>query len=410
MKYLAVLALLILCAPGVALDSPEEAIEATTAISLPVDSVTIYPDGLVSVRRTGSLEVTEGIHKFVVDISKSADEDTVLLAVTNATTDRVVYDGNPVYTLNFSSSGIQRFALSYLMYNAGSWEPRYDLHLANESMALSASAKVRNKGGEELKNVRLKLVAGLPPIIEGYRDMLKLSQLQQNIFAAKEVPAPAAPPGDGGGTGELETLFMFELEGRKTLEMDKDIGLPLFNETVPVKRMYTWDAYLRAEGPASEEIRANNTMSTPWPAGKALLYRDGEYVSTIELPYTPTGTNASMLLGSSADLKVSKKLKDYNVTESIKTIKSGENATHAVKETMENWTYRLTIKSNLDRAANVEVSDTRPKEAKILAIAPKPTETTATTLKWKLAMAPRQNVVIEYIYQKTATQPLNSIK
>ena len=48
------------------------------------------------------------------------------------------------------------------MYGAGSWEPRYDLHLSNESVLVNANAVINNRGEEELKNVRLKLVAGLP--------------------------------------------------------------------------------------------------------------------------------------------------------------------------------------------------------------------------------------------------------
>ena len=48
------------------------------------------------------------------------------------------------------------------MYGAGSWEPRYDLHLTDDSVLVNANAVVNNRGKEELKNVRLKLVAGLP--------------------------------------------------------------------------------------------------------------------------------------------------------------------------------------------------------------------------------------------------------
>jgi len=66
---------------------------------------------------------------------------------------------------------------------------------------------------------------------------------------------------------------------------DKEIGFPLFEETAPLLRIYTWDAYNREEGPAVEEIRANNTCRT-LAIGKALLYKSGEYVSTISMPYT----------------------------------------------------------------------------------------------------------------------------
>jgi hypothetical protein len=149
-------------------------------------------------------------------------------------------------------------------------------------------------------------------------------------------------------------------------------------------------------------------MTSPWPAGNALLYRNGEFVSAISMPYTPNGTNASIVVGSTPALKVSKNLLDYNITEKIKGIKSSDNKNHTVKETTENWTYQLKIKSNLDRKANLEISDSRPKEAKILEISPKPYEVTATGLKWKLLADPRQKISINYTYQVVNTERMDA--
>jgi len=395
--------MLLICAPVFA--ASPQSVEATTAITLPVDSVTIYPDGLMAVKRMGALDVTEGEHKFVVDVPEAADKSTTLLSVSNATMKRVIYEGNPVYTLNISSAGSQDFALSYLMYNAGSWEPRYDLHLSNDSVLVRANAVVTNQGGEELKTVRLKLVAGLTTP-EPY--MAKASnQIQQRYADAVMEAAPAAEPAPApSGTGELETLYIFELEGRKDLVMDKEIGFPLFEEKAPLKRIYTWDASSREEGPVVEEIRANNTMTGPWPSGKTLLYKDDDYVSTIQMPFTPAGTNASIVIGPSADLKVTRKLKDYNITERIGNVSASNN--HTVKVTTETWTYHLKVESNLDRAANLEVTDTRPKEARIISISPDPAETTATSLKWKLLLRPREKTAIDYAYQVITTESLQS--
>lgn len=411
---------LLICAPALAVPERGSEAEATTAITLPVDSVTIYPDGLMAVKRTGSLDVTAGEHKFVVNIPEAADKSTVLLNVTNATVERVVYEGNPVYTLNVSSAGSQSFGLSYLMSDGGTWEPRYDLHLSNDSVMIKANAVVRNKGGEDLRNVRLKLVAGLPPVVEPYLDG-RGAQVQLNyakvafenakVENAPEAYAQAAPaaPAPSPASSELETLYIFELEGRKDLEMDKEIGLPLFEEKAPLVKMYTWDAYSEENGPAVEEIRANNTLHLPWPSGNALLYRDDDYVSTITMPYTPTGTNASIVIGPSPELKVSKKLKGYNITEKIREIKGSDNQTHAVKETTENSTYELKVESNLDRAGSLEVTDTRPKEARIVAISPEPSETTATGLKWNLSLSPREKKVLDYTYQVVTTESLERL-
>lgn len=406
--------MLSLCLPAaLASGNSSQSVEATTSISLPVDSVTIYPDGLMSVKRMGSLDVTEGQHKFVLEVPNAADKDSVLLSVSNATVDRIVYEGNPVYTLNISKTGMQKFVESYLTYNAGSWEPKYDLQLSNDSLKISAQAVVQNNGGQDLLNIKLKLVAGLPSQVQPY--LAKGVAVQRSFAAVAETaaPAPAAAPSPyisgAGSTGQLETLYIFELEGRKDLEMDKKIGLPLFEKTAPIVRTYTWDAYNDLTGPAMEEIRANNTMKLPWPAGNALLYRDGEFVSSISMPYTANGTNASIEVGSAPDLKVSKSLKDYNISEKIRAVKSVDNQNHTVKETTENWTYQLKVESSLDMKANMEVTDSRPKEAKILSISPKPFEVTATGLKWKLLLEPRQKIALNYTYQVVNTERMDAL-
>jgi hypothetical protein len=280
------------------------------------------------------------------------------------------------------------------------------LHLSNESVLVNANAVIYNRGKEELKNVRLKLVAGLPLAIQPVYAKAA-SQIQQRYAeAAPEEAMDLAVASPAPVSGELETLYIFELEGRKDLVMDKEIGFPLFQEESPLRRIYTWDASYQEEGPAVEEIRANNTLPSPWPSGKALLYRNDEYVSTIEMPYTSAGTNASIVVGPSADLKVEKKLKDYNISEKIIEINSyGKN--HTAKETTETWTYHLKIESNQDRSATLETIDTIPQEAEIISASPKPSETTATSLKWRLYLTPRQKTAIDYSYQVKTTESLD---
>ncbi len=162
MRLFAALLVLLICAPALASDDASK-VEATTAITLPVDSVTIYPDGLLAVKRTGSLDTTTGEHKFVVNLPEAADRSSLLLSVSNATVERVVYDPNPVYTLNISSAGPQDFGLSYLMYNAGYWEPRYDLQLAEDSVQVKANAVITNRAGEDLKERPAQAGGGLDP-------------------------------------------------------------------------------------------------------------------------------------------------------------------------------------------------------------------------------------------------------
>lgn len=407
MKSSAIILMLLLCVTALA-SSEENAVEATTALTLPVDSVTIYPDGLMAVKCVGSLDVTEGPHKFVINLPDQASAGSVLLKVSNSSQERVVYEANPIYTLNISSSGPQSFALSYLMYNAASWKPRYDLHLKNDSVLVSANAVVSNFGGEDLNDVRLMLVAGLP-VSEPYpvakaAPMASLRSVWASNATEAEYMDYATEPST---SSELETMYIFELDGRKDLVKDKEIGFPLFEDEAPLVRVYTWDAYGDAEGPVREVMRANNTLFSPWPSGDAMIYRDDDYVSTITVPYTPSGTNATLDVGPSADLNVKSNLADYNITEKIRVVGS-EQGNHTVKETIESWSYNLAIKNNLFRAANLEVMDSIPREAVITSISPKPSESTATSLKWKLSLAARQKTAINYTYEVTTTESLDS--
>jgi hypothetical protein len=404
MRLFAAFLMLLLCAPALA--SSPEAAEAITAVTLPVDSVTVYPDGLIAVKRTGALDTTIGEHKFVVNVPEAADISSVLLNASNAALERVIYDANPAYTLNFSSAGPQRFALSYLLYDAGDWSAKYDLHLKNDSMLVNAEAVVSNRGGEDLNNVRLKLVTGLPPAVEPYMPGAAPQTSKRYESAMLSEDMAAAEPSIQA-SGEKETLHIFELKGRKDLLKDKEIGFPLFEETVPLVRIYAWNADILEEGPATEKILVNNTMQNPWPSGKAMLYSDDDYVSTISMPYTPSGTNASIVIGPSADIKVDKKLSSYNITKNITEIAASDK-NHTVEETTESWAYHLKIESNLDRPAILEVTDTHPKEARIVASTQTPVETTATRLKWKLALKPREKTAIDYAYQIVTTRSLDN--
>jgi hypothetical protein len=319
----------------------------------------------------------------------------------------VVYDDNPEYTLNVSSTGLQEFELVYLMPRAGQWKPSYSVHLMEETVLVSAQAVVANNFGEDLEAVKLKLVSGPPQFVALEKYLTVGSASLRAVAEEAEMDyAPAAAPVPA--TGELETLYIYELDGRKDLEVDKEVGFPLFDETAPIMRSYIWDAYYQNEGPVTEVVKANNTMKDPWPAGSALLYKNGEYVSEVEIPFTPTGTEAEIEVGSSADLKVERKLANYTSAEEIVTIPGAGNASSAMKVTTETWTYRLTLKSNIDRNATAEVSDIKPLKAELIAAEPEPVEMTATGLDWKLEILPREEVAIEYTYRVVTREVMAS--
>ena len=110
----------------------------------------------------------------------------------------------------------------------------------------------------------------------------------------------------------------------------------------------------------------------------------------------------SLSLGPSADLKLSKKLMDYNITENV--VSSGNGT---AKVTTENWTYQLEIKSNTDKEMDLEVKDVIPMEAKVTDISPEPSEMTATLLKWNLKVAPREEMKIRYSYRVVTLETID---
>lgn len=401
--------LIVLLASFLAVTSLVDAadVTATTAISLPVDSVTIYPDGLVFVKRIGTMELTEGTHDFVVDVPSSASQDSILFLVSNSSLQRVVFDGLPTYSLNVLQSGVQDFMLSYLMYNSASWTPSYSLHLNDDTMVVSSKAIVKSDLGQDLKDVRLKLVAGPREQVTRNYLMYEFSDVAAEAAAPKEVSS-YMPSTSGRTTGELETLFVFEVQNRTDLEMDKEIGLPLFEVEAPIKRIYTWDAYEDVEGPVMLEIRANNTGNLPWPGGDAMVYKDGDYVTMTDMAYTPIGSNASLEIGSSSDLKVSKSQTGYNITEEIKTVSDQSNVSHPFRITTENYTYKLEVKSTSDKPLYLEVTDTKPMKGEVTQVSPIPTKTSATTLKWELQVDPRAEMAIVYTYKMVDMEPVSS--
>jgi hypothetical protein len=56
----------------------------------------------------------------------------------------------------------------------------------------------------------------------------------------------------------------------------------------------------------------------------------------------------------------------------------------------------------------LEVTDSKPQEAVVISVTPKLAESTATSLKWKLVLAQRQKMAINYTYQVTTTESLDS--
>ncbi|HNQ55382.1 MAG TPA: hypothetical protein PKG66_08205, partial [Methanothrix sp.] len=71
--------------------------------------------------------------------------------------------------------------------------------------------------------------------------------------------------------------------------------------------------------------------------------------------------------------------------------------------------YNLSITSNLDRNASLEVTDSKPAEARILEISPDPKEITATSLKWDLPLSSRQKMAVIYSYAVTRTESLGGL-
>jgi hypothetical protein len=226
------------------------------------------------------------------------------------------------------------------------WAPSYLVDLGGQGQArLSAKALIVNEM-YDLENVSVQLVTGFPRLqFAEVRSPIGMTetlaqflaalagprpeawQLRQRAFAMAEAApmaydtavadiAPAYGAAEAGVTAE--DLFLYPA-GRITLRPDRVAYIPLFTEVIPYEDLYKWEIpdyvdeagrfLVRTAQPDDRRrqevwhsIRLENTTRVPWTPAPATVARGNMIVGQAELPYTPSGDEATLRISRAADI------------------------------------------------------------------------------------------------------------
>ena len=225
------------------------------------------------------------------------------------------------------------------------WTPSYLVDIVGQEKAtLSAKALIVNEA-YDLNDVSVQLATGFPrlqfaevrsPI--GMKESLEQflaavsggrpeePQFRQRAFAMAESARMAGAamdvaPGLRSRGGRRHGRGPVPLPGRPDhpAEQDRVAYIPLFTEAVPYEDLYEWQIpdyvdeagrfLFRGERPQDEKkqevwhsIQLQNTTRVPWTPAPAEVIRSNMIVGQAEMPYTPSGDDATLQISRAADI------------------------------------------------------------------------------------------------------------
>lgn len=324
------------------------------------------------------------------------------------------------------------------------WAPSYLVDLGGQGQArLSAKALIINEF-YDLEDVPVQLVTGFPRLqFAGVRSPIGMTdtlsqflaslagtrpdalQLRHRAVAVAEMApmvfdapaldiAPVYGPAEAGLTAE--DLFLYPA-GRITLRPDRVAYIPLFTEVIPYEDLYKWEIpdhvdeagrFLartpRPDDPRREEIwhtiRLENTTPVPWTPAPASVTARNMIVGQAELPYTPSGDEATLRIARAADITAEQQ--EFEIER-----ERGARRLYDVFYDLVTVRGELTVTNFKDRAVPLEivkmlsgevVSTDPPAEIERLATAVRRLDG-LRRLTWTLEIGPGQTREITYTYE-----------
>jgi hypothetical protein len=252
-------------------------------------------------------------------------------------------DSTQVLRIDFSSpAAAQPLSLAYLQKGL-SWVPTYQLDLTDPSTAaVSLYAEVLNDA-EDLENVQLNFVVGVPNFAYGYLAsplawtnsaesfIYQLNNNSNNYYSGRQSRADitrqslanfAADMDDDGANsatvaGETEDLYLYPAQ-KASLPKGGRALFPILQTKSPYEHVYevtlpTADPNGRtlqpeAPLPVWHSINLQNTSPQPWTTGAALLSRQQNGhtlpLGQDKLTYTPPGAKVKVRLTTSPNVLV----------------------------------------------------------------------------------------------------------
>ncbi|GEM_PF-3763551 len=305
------------------------------------------------------------------------------------------------------------------------WNPVYDIRASSEKgkLDLGFSAEIRQRSGEDWKNVSLMLSSSEPfkavepPVISFWRIQagqplpqrsMKKAAPMMNMSAAKEMAAPSmmeeelsvadsAPPPPV--SMEKFTSVVFPVSTPVTIASGSD-KLKASIDTVTFSGKEIKLEYFASPDRTDNVFlfaRLTNKMDYPLLAGSAAIYIDSDFVGQSYLNDFQPGEGRDFFLGSDPGIKAKKVL--------VK--KFTDTFANSVKI---NYHYRVTIKNQKSRSVEISLKDIVPVSTsddvkiKIDSIIPEPISTKEEMetaeyknglRRWTLELQPKEQKQID---------------
>ncbi len=271
----------------------------------------------------------------------------------------------PSYLVDVAGQGKARLSAKALIVNEA-----YDLNDVTVQLATGFPrlqfAEVRSPIGmkESLEQFLAALGGGRPEEPQFRRRAFAMAESAQMAGAAMDV-APAYGVAEAGITAE--DLFLYPA-GRITLGHNRVAYVPLFTEAVPYEDLYEWKIpdyvdeagrfLFRGERPEDEKkqevwhsIQVQNTTRVPWTPAPAEVIRSNMIVGQAEMPYTPSGDDATLQISRAADITAEQQ-------ESEVERKRGARQLYEVYYDLVTVRGELTVTSYKERAVTLKIVKT----------------------------------------------------
>jgi len=256
--------------------------------------------------------------------------------------------------------GEKALRFRYLTFGL-TWEIAYDADFQGDTLKILGKASIQNDTGVDFPETSGTIVAG---------EIRKPRKIPPRWASLGPVPL-----GVKGEAIPLETFeyYRYDLPGAWDLPRGEVI-IPLVQAEVPAAKLYRFSG-----GPVEVRVRFN-TGETVLPSGEVRVYASGIFVGADTIPYLPKGKGAELLLGAAFDLQ--------GTRTQIKRERIAENLFRE--------TWRITLRSSKDEAAEVEVIETLSGYWRILSSSLPYEILDAQRVKFVASVAPRSETSLEY--------------
>lgn len=349
---------------------------------------------LIAVSHVALIQTDAGLEQVAPDqviISELPDGFT-----TSPTLDADIVTGAP----------LDHVSMAYLLGGIG-WNTSYTAYYdrAENSLKLTAIARVMNGSGSNYDNASLRLVAGDPNRVQ-QPPMAKAARTEMMMSAMADGAASAASAPD---RASFENLHVYGPFDGLSMQDGDTVILPLLDpQVLPVKRHTIFTAasnvYNLSQGSSDDFVRPDleiditnaggKDAKSPWPDGIVRIYAqtpagDTGYLSEDMISLTPVGRDATLRLGKASDLSGTRDVTSVDR-------KARPNLPDAVKADLK-WT----IRNSSDRAEIVTIREDLPTDWTVTAESHKHERSQPGQISWEIEVPANGDVTLTWSVAST---------